>query len=65
MCDLIDSKTGADKLSQMLIEKSLSLVSSVPSTRKKTSKKISYVKFLDDIKTARSMCKTFWILEES
>ena len=35
MCDLIVSKTSADKLSQMLIYNSLSLVSSVPSTRKK------------------------------
>ena len=35
MCDLIVSKTAADKLSQMLIYNSLSLVSSVPSTRKK------------------------------
>ena len=58
MCDLIVSKTAADKLSQMLIDNSLSLVSSVPSTRKKTSKKISYVKLPDDVKAARSMCKT-------
>ena len=36
-CDLIVSKTAADKLSQMLIDNSLSLVSTVPSTRKKTS----------------------------
>ena len=35
MCDLIDSKTAADKLSQMLIDNSLSLVSSVPTTQKK------------------------------
>ena len=35
MCDLIVSKTAADKLSQMLIYNSLSLLSSVPSTRKK------------------------------
>ena len=42
----------------MLIDNSLSLVSSVPSTRKKTSKKISYVKLPDDVKAARSMCKT-------
>ena len=38
MCDLIDFKTAADKLSQMLIDNSLSLVPSVPSTRKKTNK---------------------------
>ena len=43
ICDLIDSKTAAGKLSEMLVDNSLSLVSSVPSTRKKTSKKISYV----------------------
>ena len=54
MCDLIVSKTAADKLSQMLIDNPLSLVSSVPSTRKKTSKKISYVKLLDDVKAALS-----------
>ena len=35
MCDLIDPKTAADKLSQILIDNSLSLVSSVPSTRKR------------------------------
>ena len=58
MCDLIDSKTAADKISQLLIDNSWSLVSSVPSTRKKTSKKISYVKIPDDIKAAHSMCKT-------
>ena len=59
MCDLIVSKTAADKLSQMLIYNSLSLVSSVPSTRKKkTSEKISYVKLPDDVKAARSLCKT-------
>ena len=52
MCELIDSKTAADKLSKMLIDNSLSLVSSVPSTRKKTSKKISYVKLPDDVKAA-------------
>ena len=40
MCDLIVSKIVAEKLSQMLIDNSLSLVSSVPSTRKKTFKKI-------------------------
>ena len=57
MCDLIVSKTAADKLSQMLIDNSLSPVSSVPSTRKKTSKKISYVKLPDDVKAARSLCK--------
>ena len=63
MRDLIDSKTAADKLSQMLIDYSLSLVSSVPSTRKKTSQKISYVKLPDDVKATLSMCKTafgFW-----
>ena len=54
MCDLMVSKTAADKLSQMLIDNSLSLVSSVPSTRKK----ISYVKLPDDVKAARSMRKT-------
>ena len=32
MCDLIVSKTDADKLSRMLIYNSLSLVSSVPTT---------------------------------
>ena len=58
MCGLIDSKTAADKLSHMLIDNSLSLVSSVPSTRKKTIKKISYVKLSDDVKAARSMCRT-------
>ena len=59
MCDLIDSKTAGDKLSQMLIDNSLSsLVSSVPLTRKKTSKKVSYVKLPDDVKAARSMYKT-------
>ena len=58
MCDLIDSKTAAGKLSQMLIDNSLSFVSSVPSTRKKTGKKISYVKRPDDVKAARSMCRT-------
>ena len=58
MCDLIVSKIAADKLSQMLNDNSLSLVSSVPSTREKTSKKISYVKLPDDVKAARSMCKT-------
>ena len=58
MCDLIDSKTAADKLSQMLIDNSLSPVSSVPSTRKKTSEKISYAKLPDDVKAARSMCRS-------
>ena len=58
MCDLIDSKTAAVKILQLLIDNSLSLVSSVPSTRKKTSKKVSYVKLLDEVKAARSMCKT-------
>ena len=58
MCDLIVSETAADKLSLMLIDHSLSLVSSVPSTRKKTSKKISYVKLPDDVKAARPLCKT-------
>ena len=58
MCDLVDSKTAADKLSQMLIDNSLSLVSSVPSTRKKTSKKISYVKLPDVVKADRFMYKT-------
>ena len=58
MCDLIVSKTAADKLSQMLTDNFLSLVSSVPSTQKKTSKKISYVKLPDDVKAALSMCKT-------
>ena len=58
MCDLIDSKTAADKMSQLLIDNSLSLVSSVPSTRRKTSKKISYVKLPDDVEAARFMCKT-------
>ena len=45
MCDLIDSKTAADKLPQMLTDNSLSLVSSVPSTRRNASKNISYVNF--------------------
>ena len=58
MNHLIDSKIAADKLSQMLIDKSLLLVSSVPSTQKKTSMKISYVELRDDVKAARSMCKT-------
>ena len=58
VCDLIDSKTAADKISQLLIDNSLSLVSSVASTRKKTSKKMSYVKLPEDVKAARSMCKT-------
>ena len=57
MCDLIDSKTAADKILQLLIDNSLSLASSVPSTRKKTSKKISYIKLLEDVKAARSMCR--------
>ena len=35
MCDLIVSKTATDKLTQMLIDNSLLLVSSVPSTRKR------------------------------
>ena len=35
MYDLIDSKTVADKMSQLLIDNSLSLVSSVPSTRRR------------------------------
>ena len=42
----------------MLIDNFLSLVSSVPLTQKKTSKKISYVKPPDDVQAARSMCKT-------
>ena len=58
ICDLIVSRPATDKLSQMLIDNSLSLVSSVLSTRKKTSKKISSVKLPDDVKAARSMCKT-------
>ena len=60
MCDLIDSKTAANKILQLLIDNSLSLVSSVPSTQKKgkTSKKISYVKLLNDVKAARFMCNT-------
>ena len=57
MCDLIDSKTAADKILQLLIDNSLSLASSVPSTRKKTSKKISYIKLPEDVKAARSMCR--------
>ena len=55
MCDLIDSKTAADKILQLLIDISLSLVSCVPSTCKKTSKKVSYVKLPEDIKAARAM----------
>ena len=58
MCDLVDSKTAADKISQVLIDNSSSLVSSVPSTRKKTSRKIIYVELPDDVKAARSRCKT-------
>ena len=61
MCDLIVSKTAADKLSQMLVHNSLSLVSSVPSTRKKTSENISYVKLPDDVKAARSLCRTAFV----
>ena len=58
MCNLVDSKAAIDKISQLLIDNSFSLVSSVPSTRKKTSNRISYIKLPEDVKAARSMCKT-------
>ena len=57
MCGFVDSK-AADKISQLLIDNSLSLVPSVLSRNKKHSKGLRYVKFPGDVKAARSVCKT-------
>ena len=54
MCDSVDSKAAADKISQLLIDTSLSLVPSLLSRNKKHSKGLRYVKFSGDIKAARS-----------
>ena len=58
MCDFVDSKAAADKISQLLIDNSLSLVPSVVSRNKKHSKGLRYVKLPGDFKAARSVCKT-------
>ena len=44
MCDVVDSKAAADKISQLLIDNSLSLVPSVLSRNKKHSKGLHYDK---------------------
>ena len=58
MCDFVDSTAAADKISQFLIDNSLSLVPSVLSRNKKHSKGLRYVKLPGDVKAARSVCKT-------
>ena len=58
VCDFVDSKAAANKISKLLIDNSLSLVPSVLSRNKKHSKGLRYVKLLGDVKTARSVCKT-------
>ena len=59
MCDFVDSKAASDKISQLLIDNSLSLVPSVLSrNKKKHSKGLRYVKLPGDVKAARSVCKT-------
>ena len=58
MCDFLDSKAAADKISQLLIDNSLSLVPSVLSRNKKYSKGLRYVKLPGNVKAARSVCKT-------
>ena len=57
-CDFVDSKAATDKISQLLIDNSLSLVPSVLSRNKKHSKGLRYVKLPGDVKAARSVCKT-------
>ena len=58
MCDFVDFKVAANKISQFLIDNSLSFVPSVLSGNKKHSKGLHYVKFPGDVKAARSVCKT-------
>ena len=58
MCDFVDSKATAYKMSQLLIDISLSLVPPVLSRNKKHSKGLRYVKLPCDVKAARSVCKT-------
>ena len=57
MCDFVDSKAAASKISQLLIDNSLSLIPSVLSRKKKHSKGLRYVKLPGDVKAARSVCK--------
>ena len=58
MCDFVDSEAAVDKISQLLIDNSLSLVPSVLPRNKKHSKWLRYVNPPGDIKAARSICKT-------
>ena len=58
MCHFVDSKAAADKISQLLIDNSLSVVPSVLSRNKKHSKGLHHVKLLGDVKAIHSVCKT-------
>ena len=58
ICDFVYSKTAADKISQLRMDNSLSLISSVLFRNKEYSKGICYVILLDDVRAARSMCNT-------
>ena len=58
MCDFVDSKAAANKISRLLIDNSLSLVPLVLPRNKKHSKGLRYVKLPGDIKDASSVWKT-------
>ena len=57
MGELNDSKIAAEKISQLLVDHWLSLVSPSPPKRNKSSKVVIYVKLPGDLKTALSCCK--------
>ena len=51
MGELNNSKTVAEKISQVLVHHSLSLVYLSPPKRNKSNKAVTYVKLPDDLKT--------------
>ena len=57
-CDFVDSEAAADKISQLLIDNSLSFDSSVPSRNKNSRQGLRYIKIPDDVNAACSICKT-------
>ena len=60
MGELNNSKTVAEKISQVLVHHSLSLVSPSPPKRNKSNKAVTYVKLPDDLKTKCSSCKNWF-----